>query len=135
MFKNQISSFILFFFFLISIAHAIVINPAITAPTSGTKWRAGQTFVVKWKTTYFDGQKQVPIPDTQTGVIKLGYFEKNDRYNEHLLWDLASGFKLNSGSQSVTLPNDLETKRSYIVVLMGDSGNASKQFTISAARS
>jgi hypothetical protein len=51
-----------------------------------------------------------------------------------LEWELASGFDLNKGSQVVTLPADLETKRTYIIVLMGDSGNASPQFTITAAR-
>lgn len=87
-------------------------------------------------------------------MIKLGYLE-GDSPNEHLCkchsvsfirgtltdiiihkdWDLASGFPLNKGAQSVTLPSDLETKKTYIIVLMGDSGNASPKFLIQAARS
>ena len=49
-------------------------------------------------------------------------------------WDLATDFPLNSGAQTVTLPPDLETKTSYIIVVMGDSGNASPKFTIKASR-
>lgn len=49
-------------------------------------------------------------------------------------WDLADKFRLNSGSQRITLPKDLETRSTYIVVLFGDSGNASPEFTIKAAR-
>ncbi|KAI7901986.1 uncharacterized protein BX663DRAFT_404001, partial [Cokeromyces recurvatus] len=131
--------FILFFFaFIISLTSALVINPKITVPNSHTKWRAGNTYIVKWKTTYQDygSNKAIPIPDDYKGTIKLGYLdERKDPYNEHLLWDdLASGFKLNAGSQTITLPSDLETKTSYIIVLMGDSGNASPKFTIQAAR-
>ncbi|KAI8882884.1 hypothetical protein K501DRAFT_250623 [Backusella circina FSU 941] len=121
------------FFALIALASAIVINPKITTPNSSTKWRAGETYTVKWDTTYYDGTSQQPIPDTQTGTILLGYLEGSDP-NEHLGHTLASGFKLNSGSQSVTLPADLATKRDYIIVLMGDSGNASQRFFIQARK-
>ena len=41
---------------------------------------------------------------------------------------------MNSGSQPVRIPCDLETKDSYIIVLMGDSGNASPKFTIEGSR-
>ncbi|KAG1452495.1 hypothetical protein G6F56_007806 [Rhizopus delemar] len=133
MFNNQFAGLVLFFFALLSLAQAMVINPVITSPTTGTKWRAGGTYIVKWETTYFDGEKQVPIPSIEKGYIKLGYLEDSDPDNEHLLWDLAGGFNLDSGSYSVTLPSDLETKRSYIIILMGDSGNASKKFTIRRA--
>ncbi|KAI9487214.1 MAG: hypothetical protein EXX96DRAFT_70368 [Benjaminiella poitrasii] len=135
MFNKTVTTILFFIAFVISLTSAIVINPKITVPNSSTKWRAGNTYVVKWKTTYNDGNQDVAIPDEYKGTIKLGYLEKNDPYNEHLLWDdLASGFKLNAGSQSITLPSDLETKRSYIIVLMGNSGNASPKFTIQAAR-
>lgn len=131
---NKISFIALFFFaFMASLASAIVINPKITTPNSGTKWRAGQTVTVKWDTTYFDGSGNVPIPESSQGTIKLGYFENGDEYNEHLYWDLATGFSLASGSQTVTLPGDLVTKTSYIIVLMGNSGNASAKFVIRAA--
>ncbi|CEP11853.1 hypothetical protein [Parasitella parasitica] len=136
MFNKTTATVLFVFAFLLSMASALVINPKITTPNSGTKWRAGQTYVVKWETTYNDGTgKQVPIPSEYKGTIKLGYLEKNDPYNEHLKFgDLAKDFALNAGSQTITLPADLETKTSYIIVLMGNSGNASPKFTIQAAR-
>lgn len=45
-------------------------------------------------------------------------------------WDLAAGFPLNSGSWNVTLPDNLATRSDYIVVVFGNSGNASPKFTI-----
>lgn len=135
MFTFKAISLLFLLFAFSSLVQAIVINPTINVPNANTKWRAGGTFVVKWETTYNDGEKQVAIPSGQKGYIKLGYLENDDPYNEHLLWDLASDFNLDSGAQSITLPSDLETKRTYIIVLMGDSGNASPKFTIRAARS
>lgn len=123
------------FFAFFSMTHAMVVNPTVLTPTTGTKWRAGGTYVVKWETTYFDGEKQAPIPSGQRGYIKLGYLEKDDPDNEHITWDLADDFPLDSGAQTVTLPSELETKTSYIIILFGDSGNISKKFTIQAARS
>ncbi|KAL1927596.1 hypothetical protein VTP01DRAFT_3833 [Rhizomucor pusillus] len=122
--------FLCIVFAILPFASAIVYNPKITVPNASTKWRAGGTYTVKWETT-IEGE---PIPDGINGAIKLGYLEPGS-INEHLYWDLASGFPLNSGAQTVTLPADLETKNSYIVVLMGDSGNASQKFRIIAARS
>ncbi|KAI9264166.1 hypothetical protein BDA99DRAFT_437680, partial [Phascolomyces articulosus] len=105
-------------------------NVVSTIPNSGTKWRAGETYTVQWKTTVL-GEN---IPDNVNGTIKLGFLEEGS-ISENLRWDLAKDFRLNSGSQSVTLPGDLETKISYIIVVMGDSGNASPKFTIRGARS
>ncbi|KAL9556871.1 hypothetical protein MBANPS3_001658 [Mucor bainieri] len=111
MFNKTTTSILFLFAFLLSMASALVINPKITTPNS------------------------VPIPDGYKGTIKLGYLENNDPYNEHLKFgDLAKDFALNAGSQTITLPADLETKTSYIIVLMGNSGNASPKFTIQAAR-
>ncbi|KAI8086481.1 uncharacterized protein BX664DRAFT_335905 [Halteromyces radiatus] len=115
----------------VTLSFAIVLNPHITSPTSSTKWRAGSQHTITWDTENVAGG---PIPDTYKGTIKLGYLDPKDGPNEHLQWELASDFLLNKGSQVVTLPADLETKRTYIIVLMGDSGNASPQFAITAAR-
>lgn len=52
-----------------------------------------------------------------------------------LEWELGSGFPLTKGSYEVTLPSDLEERNTYIIVLMGDSGNASEQFTIKSKAS
>jgi hypothetical protein len=121
------------FFALIAVASALVINPKITTPNAATKWRAGEKYTVKWDTTFFNGEEEEDIPDNYEGRIKLGYLVGDD-LNEHLNWDLASGFKLNSGSQNITLPDDLETKRDYIIVVMGNSGNASPRFFIRARK-
>ncbi|KAI8879922.1 hypothetical protein K501DRAFT_287140 [Backusella circina FSU 941] len=121
------------FFALIAVASALVINPKISTPNAATKWRAGESYTVKWDTTFFNGEEEQDIPDNYSGALKLGYLVGND-LNEHLYWDLASGFKLNSGSQTITLPDDLETKRDYIIVLMGNSGNASPRFFIQASK-
>ncbi|KAI9029575.1 hypothetical protein CLU79DRAFT_734698 [Phycomyces nitens] len=117
-------------FSLLSLASAIVWNAPITSPSSGTKWRAGGTYTVKWKTTVAGMQ----IPEGVTGSLKLGYLIGSD-YNEHLNWDLGSGFALNKGAYTITLPSDLTARTTYIVVLMGDSGNASKKFTIQSSKS
>ncbi|KAH8555295.1 hypothetical protein BGW37DRAFT_132277 [Umbelopsis sp. PMI_123] len=117
-----------YFFCVVS---ALVYSPKITKPDGSTKWRAGGTFTVTWD----PNSAGAPIPNDYTGTIMLGYLLNGDKYNEHLQWTLAEGFKLNSGSQQVTLPSDLETRTSYIIVLFGDSGNASPQFTIKATRS
>lgn len=136
MFNKSISTILLLIAFIFTLANAIVINPHITTPNSGTKWRSGQTVTIKWDTTYteYGSTTPIPIPDNLQGTIKLGYLENGDEYNEHLFWDLATGFKLNAGSQTVTLPSDLETRTGYIIVLMGNSGNASPKFKITKSK-
>ncbi|CAO3658782.1 unnamed protein product [Umbelopsis vinacea] len=143
--------------YLICTVSALVYSPKITKPDSSTKWRAGRSYTVTWD----PNSAGVPIPDSikyasgvgglslevsfyalyanqfhsyDSGSMKLGYLLHNDKYNEHLYWNLGGSFQLNSGSQRITLPSDLETRNSYIIVLFGDSGNASPQFEIEAAR-
>ncbi|KAI8146392.1 hypothetical protein BJV82DRAFT_554400 [Fennellomyces sp. T-0311] len=111
---------------LFSMAYAIVWNAPITIPNENTIWTAGKSYIVKWNTTTHDGQK---IPDGVSGMIKLGYVEDGS-LDEHLYWDLAKDFPLNSGEQAICLPDGLEPKDNYIIVLMGNSGNASPKFTI-----
>ncbi|CAO3651095.1 unnamed protein product [Mucor hiemalis] len=136
MFNKSISTILLLIAFFFTLASAIVINPHITTPNSKTKWRAGQTVTIKWDTTYteYGSTTPIPIPDNLSGNLKLGYLEGGDQYNEHLQWDLnTTPFKLNAGSYTVTLPSDLITRNGYIIVLMGNSGNASPKFKIGAA--
>ena len=49
MFRATFFSTLFALFALISFVNAIVINPKITTPSSGTKWTAGQNVTVKWK--------------------------------------------------------------------------------------
>ncbi|KAG0184592.1 hypothetical protein DFQ28_010879 [Apophysomyces sp. BC1034] len=103
----------------------MVWDAPITSPKRNDKWRAGQQYMVKWETTVA-GMK---IPPKTPGTITLGY-RQGSSMNEHLQWSLASGFDLSTGHVLVTLPKDLETRKRYIIVLFGDSGNASEEFTI-----
>ncbi|GAB5585602.1 hypothetical protein Unana1_00502 [Umbelopsis nana] len=119
---------------IICTVSAYVYSPKITKPDKTTKWRAGESFTVTCNLFRDPDSAGIPIPDSVNGTIKLGYLLNGDKYNEHLYWDLADKFRLNSGSQRITLPKDLETRSTYIVVLFGDSGNASPEFTIKAAR-
>lgn len=65
-----------------------------------------------------------------TGVVKLGYEPANGEGGLNLKKTLAKDFKLTDNEVSVTIPEDQEERTDYIIVLMGDSGNASPHFTI-----
>jgi len=107
-----------------------VYDPHITDPAQGTAWKAGDDETVKWDTS------SLPSSYDGTGTLLLGYIDPSSP-GEHLMIDspLATGFLLTDGSKTITLPSNLTTKSTYIVVLMGDSGNASPEFTINAASS
>ncbi|TFK52278.1 hypothetical protein OE88DRAFT_1657453 [Heliocybe sulcata] len=100
-------------------------DPPVTSPTSGTVWNVGETQTVTWDTS------SPPSEVTSySGQLVLGYMDPNSA-GEHLNLDspLASGFNLTDGKVSFTVP-DVPTRSTYIVVLFGDSGNASPEFTI-----
>ncbi|GJJ13277.1 hypothetical protein Clacol_007528 [Clathrus columnatus] len=104
-----------------------VFDPPITYPTAGTVWQVGEIHNVTWNTAI------LPANFTGTGMIVLGFLNDtaNDG-NEHLdlANPLATGFPLSSGRVNVKVPS-VPAMDSYILVLFGDSGNASPQFTIS----
>lgn len=79
--------------------------------------------------SFYRSTKDIPDKDA-TGSIVLGYLIGNDE-NEHLDYKnpLASGFKLMDGQRDIVIPN-VEPRKTYIIVLFGDSGNASPKFTI-----
>ncbi|KAF9212550.1 hypothetical protein BGZ59_006610 [Podila verticillata] len=107
------------------IASAIIINPKIISPKAKTVWPAGSIQTVTWST------QDIPEKDA-TGTIVLGYLSgKEGDTNEHLDYKnpLATGFKLTKGRQNIVIPN-VEERKTYIIVLFGDSGNASPMFTI-----
>jgi len=62
------------------------------------------------------------------GKLMLGYL-KDGSYNEHLQHSLAEGFDIKSGFVSIKCP-EVDPDKLYIVVLFGDSGNRSPQFSI-----
>ncbi|SJX64173.1 uncharacterized protein SRS1_14828 [Sporisorium reilianum f. sp. reilianum] len=106
----------------------IVYNPHITSPTSSTVWTAGKTYTVTWDVSDMPAEAE-----NHTGIIKLGYLPADGSGGENLHWTLAEGFAIKDGKTSITLPSDLAARSDYIVVVFGDSGNASKKFTINTA--
>lgn len=48
---------------------------------------------------------------------------------------MAKNFSLSTGKTTVTVPASTAAGTRYLIVLMGDSGNTSKEFTIKAAGS
>ncbi|KAL0069877.1 hypothetical protein AAF712_003147 [Marasmius tenuissimus] len=101
----------------------IVFNPKIISPDANTVWEVGTTQTVKWDPT------GLPL-DTLTGQVVLGHLEGSDP-NEHLQLNppLAKGFLIKDGEVTITIP-DVPSRKDYIVVVFGDSGNASPKFTI-----
>lgn len=105
----------------------IVYNPTITQPSAESVWHAGQTHHVKWSTSDMPEQAA-----NYTGLVKLGYLPADGAGGENLHWTLARDFSIAAGIVEIKLPHDLEPRKDYIIVLMGDSGNASPKFTIQA---
>lgn len=114
----------------IDLSKRIVYNPNITSPSSSTVWVAGQTVTVTWDTSDLP-----PEATNYKGLIKLGYLPADGSGGENLKWQLADGFPIKDGQTQVTLPADLQGRNDYIVVVFGDSGNASEKFTIKAKSS
>ncbi|KAJ7643989.1 hypothetical protein FB45DRAFT_1020793 [Roridomyces roridus] len=102
-----------------------VYAPPITSPDSSTRWTRGTQVQVTWSTA--NAPKSV---SNQKGKILLGHFESGSP-GEHLDLDhpLAEGFDIMDGHHTVTVPQ-VSPGSQYIVVLMGDSGNRSPEFTI-----
>ncbi|KAK9898955.1 hypothetical protein P389DRAFT_178261 [Cystobasidium minutum MCA 4210] len=105
----------------------IVINPHITYPDETAVWHTGQKGVnVTWDVP--------PNAEGYKGRLLLGYLLKNDSSgNEHLFLNpLADGFNLTDGRVTFDIPcnNEIKSRNTYVVVLMGDSGNKSGNFTI-----
>ncbi|KAF9355425.1 hypothetical protein BGX26_006575 [Mortierella sp. AD094] len=121
------SKALLLFSFVVSVATALVINPHITSPRRGDEWKAGSTQTVRWST------KNIPRSHaSSTGSIVLGYLNGGaSDTNEHLDLEhpLAKGFLLKDGHVDVVVPN-VPARDKYIIVLFGDSGNASDEFKI-----
>jgi len=102
----------------------IVVTPAITQPSPGTTWLVGTTQNIMWDTSNIP-----PSGKNNHGVILLGFNNGTGSENLNISHPLASNFLLTNGIQNVTVPN-VPAKTTYFVVLIGDSGNKSPQFTI-----
>ncbi|KAI0301171.1 hypothetical protein B0F90DRAFT_1618339, partial [Multifurca ochricompacta] len=100
----------------------IVVSPHITNPTRSTVWKVGDKVTVTWDNS------TIPPPGNFTGQLLLGFLT-SDSENLDVSNPLATSFPLSSGAVQITVP-DVQFRTNYIVVLFGDSGNASPQFTI-----
>lgn len=100
-----------------------VVAPPITSPTASTVWNVGDTQTVTWSTANLP--TNVTNPD---GMLILGYVA-NGSENLMLQSPLATNLSYSVGQAQITVPS-VPTGNNYIVVLFGDSGNASPQFTI-----
>ncbi|KAF7314459.1 hypothetical protein MKEN_00918700 [Mycena kentingensis (nom. inval.)] len=110
------------FFAALSLARPLtprtVYSPPITTPTSKTVWTVGTKQTVTWDAT--------GIPQGVFGKIQLGFLTEE---SENLSQILAEGFNLTDEKVEITVPNVVE-RSNYIIVLFGDSGNTSPEFTI-----
>ncbi|KAJ8593661.1 hypothetical protein M405DRAFT_810483 [Rhizopogon salebrosus TDB-379] len=100
-----------------------VVDPPITSPTAGTVWHVGETQLVTWSTIGLSSNVTNPV-----GMLVLGYMY-NMSENLMLNAPLATNINYSTGQAQITVPN-VDTREDYIVVLFGDSGNASPEFTI-----
>ncbi|KAI6030709.1 hypothetical protein F5J12DRAFT_802348 [Pisolithus orientalis] len=100
-----------------------VVDPPITSPTASTVWNVGETQTVTWSTANLPAN--ITNPD---GMLVLGYVANNSE-NLMLQSPLATNLSYSVGQAQITVPN-VPTGTNYIVVLFGDSGNASPQFAI-----
>ncbi|KAH8825174.1 hypothetical protein DL96DRAFT_1612175 [Flagelloscypha sp. PMI_526] len=107
----------------------IVFDPPVTKPSKGTVWTVGQKQTVTWDTSVLPEDSKAAKP---TGNLILGYI-LDGQVNLHLDIDnpLAENVQLWDGKAEVTVPK-VKARSTYIVVLMGSSGNKSAQFTIKA---
>lgn len=96
-----------------------VFVPPITSPNASTVWYAGEKYNVTWETA------GAPVNITNKyGRIVLATNGLQDYENP-----IAANFSILLGSYEVTAPN-VTTGNEYAIVLFGDSGNYSPQFTI-----
>ncbi|KAJ6525282.1 hypothetical protein DFH09DRAFT_996190 [Mycena vulgaris] len=124
---SHLMSLCLFFLFSLILAAPLgtrtVFDPPILNPTADSVWTVGEVETVTWNAT--------GIPAGVTGMIMLGFLTPD---SEHLSVTLASGFNLTDEKVNVTVPA-VVSRTNYIVVLFGDSGNASPEFTIQGLNS
>jgi hypothetical protein len=118
--------FVLFFTILFTVSSATPVSlerrdvyvPPITYPTASTVWKKGQVHNVTWDVS--DPPAQIT---NKIGRIQL----REGGLTTPLI--LADGFDILLGSIEVTVPWVI-TGSDYQLVLFGDSGNFSPEFTI-----
>ncbi|VDB91889.1 unnamed protein product [Peniophora sp. CBMAI 1063] len=106
----------------------VVVTPSFIAPAGGESYKAGSNQTASWDTSKIDEEAK-----DYTGVLYLGYSDgKSESENLDIAHPLAYGFKLTDGSVNYTIPANATERDSYFLALVGDSGNLSPKFTITA---
>ncbi|KZV73717.1 hypothetical protein PENSPDRAFT_574160 [Peniophora sp. CONT] len=100
--------------------------PKVTVPDAQTVWKAGAQETIRWDTSNAPAD-----PTSTTAVIYLGYFTSDGSGDENLDTEhlLATDVDLSTGDYTITVPS-VPHRDTYIVALVGDSGNISPEFTI-----
>ncbi|EIW74559.1 hypothetical protein CONPUDRAFT_85739 [Coniophora puteana RWD-64-598 SS2] len=96
-----------------------VYAPKVTSPDSDSIWSAGKNYTITWDAS--SPPKQITNPIGHIILRANGVSWTNTT--------LAKGFNITDGTVQVTAP-DVPTGTHYSVVLFGDSGNWSPDFTI-----
>ncbi|KII88214.1 hypothetical protein PLICRDRAFT_111363 [Plicaturopsis crispa FD-325 SS-3] len=97
-----------------------VFVPPITYPHAGTQWYRGQTHNVTWDTS------NAPVNITNRyGRINL---VRAGNVTDPI--ELAQGFDILLGRIEVQVPDYIQPRNDYELVLFGDSGNFSPEFSI-----
>ncbi|KII88217.1 hypothetical protein PLICRDRAFT_41366 [Plicaturopsis crispa FD-325 SS-3] len=97
-----------------------VFVPPITYPHAGTQWYRGQTHNVTWDTS------NAPVNITNRyGEIDL---VRAGNVSDPVL--LAQGFDILLGRIEVQVPDYIQPRSDYELILWGDSGNFSPEFSI-----
>ncbi|KAI0632211.1 hypothetical protein C8Q77DRAFT_1218678 [Trametes polyzona] len=106
-----------------------VFVPPVTYPHAGTVWKVGQHHNVTWDTKNAPSQitnKVGKVVLAKGGILDVGEYIRTDASREH---PLAKGFDILDGRVEVKVP-DVKPGNDYTIVLFGDSGNDSAEFTI-----
>ncbi|KIK57159.1 hypothetical protein GYMLUDRAFT_46401 [Collybiopsis luxurians FD-317 M1] len=106
--------------------------PKILTPTAETVWKTNSHGEVTWDPS--NPPKQITNPK---GTILLGHLDPSNPVsglNLDIKHPLASYVDLSLGKATIQVPATT-TPGKYIIVLMGNSGNRSPEFTIEAADS
>ncbi|KAF8192125.1 hypothetical protein BJ912DRAFT_962909 [Pholiota molesta] len=107
------------------LARRDVIAPKITSPNAGSVWPVGSTQTVTWDTSNFPPVSQIT---NIMGKVILGQ-DANNSLNLDFDHPLAQNFNLTDGSVQITVPT-VAPADNYLIVLFGDSGNTSPDFSI-----
>lgn len=129
---STVTMFSIFSAFLLAFATAAPIHPVellawsptILCPTQFTIWPRGSMQTVTWAIDNVPEEKL-----NSTGLLLLGYMENNSE-NLDIKHPLAVNFPIINGEVTFIVPENATVRGDAIVVLFGDSGNASPEFTI-----